>query len=988
MSNSPPERAAGGSRLRFDARPRMPRPSWHASRDSDVLVQLYQDEGPLIASASGFLKGALLDGAAALVIVTPTHGRLLDEAIAEGGVDVVAARQEGRYVSLDAAETLEAVAPGGTPDPGAFLRVLGRTLDALEGAWPRLAAFEEMGVLLRDNGRAGHTVLEDLWTECLSEHPMVRLSAYRVDSSSGAAAVADIARLCSARCQLFLTERSAAAIASGPSEDEQPARGGSQAVGADRDRALLAAIVTGSDDAIVSKDVEGRITSWNGGAERLFGYTAEEAVGQHISMLLPEERLDEGPEILARIRAGEHVDTYETVRRRKDGTDVEITLTVSPLTDSDGRVVGASKIARAFTQERKAERQLREAEAYYRRLTDLLPIGIYTCDARGAITYYNQQAVRLWGRAPELGERAFGAPGTGGEGAEAEESPLSLALNERRSFRNEELAIERADGSRVTVLVDIDPVTDEHGKLLGTVIALHDVTEVKRAERELREQREQLETLLETVPVPVFLAHDPDARKISGNRAAAELFRMPATANLSMAPPPGEEAPSLRAFRNGKVVPAEELPLQRAARGFTVSADEIDYSLEDGTILRTLVSARPLFGVDGKPRGAVAALMDVTELKASADALREADRLKNEFLATLSHELRNPLAPILTGLEVMRVSHDADTLERTRATVERQSLQLVRLVDDLLDIARITRGRLELRRREIQLADVIEQAVDAVTPTMKQYGHTFDVEQPSLELRVHGDSERLVQVLGNLLHNAALYTPPKGRVTLRIERTGGEVAVVVEDTGVGIPLDMRERVFEMFAQVHRSHEGGHTGLGVGLTLARSLVELHGGTLEVESPGLDLGSTFTVRLPLLAQAAPAALAIEPVEAAPAASIPRRVLIVDDNEAFIESLSILIETLGHDVRTAADGAEALEIGAELHPHIVLMDLGMPGMNGYDAARRMREEPWGRDITLVALTGWGRAEDKRRTREAGFDHHMVKPPQPAELRRLLAV
>ena len=977
MANSPPDRAAGSPRPRSEVSPNVPRPGWHGSRNSDFLIQLYEDEGRLIERVSDFLSGALLDGAATLLLATPERGAQVEQALSTAGVEIAGVRKEGRCALIDANRVLDRMAPDGTPDPEAFSRVVGAAVANLGRAWRRIAVYDETLALLRERSSDGARKLEALWDELLSSGPLVLLAAYPLTRGDGSAS-ADVARLCGSRCRVFLTDGLASRI------EERNAE-------ADRALAWLAAIVTGSEDAIVSKNLDGTITSWNRGAERLFGYTAEETIGRPVTMLFPKERLGEEPVILDSISRGERVETYDTVRLRKDGRPVEISLTISPVRDADGRVVGASKIARDITQQRKAERQIKDAEAYYRRLTDLLPIGIYTCNTQGAITYYNEHATRLWGRAPELGEQGFG-PWSGsepdGEGASDEDSPLALALSEGRSFRNEELAIERPDGSHVTVLVDIDPILDADGHMLGSVVALHDVTEVKRAERELREQREQLETLLETVPVPVFLAHDPKAHRITGNRAAAETLHMPAAANLSLTPPPGEQPPPFRTMRDGEPVASEDLPLQRAARGETVMSDAIDHVLEDGTVLHTIVSARPLFGAAGEPRGAVAAMMDVTELKASADALREADRLKTEFLATLSHELRNPLAPILTGLEVMRMLRDdPDTLERTRATVERQSLQLVRLVDDLLDIARITRGRLELRKRRTPLADVIEQAVDAMTPAMKQHGHTFTVEGPPPDVDVEADAERLVQVLGNLLHNAAIYTPAQGHVTLRVDIGEDEAVVVVEDTGVGIPLDMRERVFEMFAQVNRSHERGHSGLGVGLTLARSLVELHGGRLEVESAGLDLGSTFTVRLPLLTEAAPAAavVALPPTQEA---QIPKRVLIVDDNEAFIESLSILIETLGHDVRTAPDGASALEVGAELRPDIVLMDLGMPGMNGYDAAKRMREEPWGRSVTLVALTGWGRAEDKRRTREAGFDHHMVKPPQPAELRRLLAV
>jgi PAS domain S-box-containing protein len=977
MSNSPPHHAAGDPLPGSAAPARVPRPSWHASRDSDFLVQAYQEEGPLVECVSGFLSGALLDGAAALVFATPGHGAMVEEALGGAGVDVPRTRHEGRYVVLDAARTLDELTPGGSPDPGAFSRIVGAALGKLTAEWPRVAVYDEMLALLRRTSPDAAHELEALWDELLSGRPAVLLSGYAATGGDQDVA-AGIARLCGSRCRVFLTERQASRLGAGDAK-------------ADRDRAWLAAIVAGSDDAIISKDLNGRITSWNRGAEQLFGYSAEEAVGRSVTMLIPEDRRGEEPVILRSITEGEPVETYETVRLRKDGTPIEISLTISPVRDAEGRIVGASKIARDIGRRREAERRLRDAEAYYRRLTDLLPIGVYTCDARGAVTYYNEHAARLWGRTPELGEPGFVWSDVDPDdpGALEATSPVALALSEGRSFRKEELVVERPDGSHATVLVDIDPIVDAEGRLLGSVVVLHDVTDVKRTERELREQREQLETLLETVPVAVLLAHDARAQRITGNRAAAEVLRVPATANFSLSPPPGEPPPPFHALRGTEPLAAEDMPLQRAARGETVTADEIDYVLEDGSVLHTIVSARPLFGSAGEPRGAVAAMMDITELKASAEALRDADRLKTEFLATLSHELRNPLAPILTGLEVMRVLRDdPETLERTRTTVERQSLQLVRLVDDLLDIARITRGRLELRKRRTSLADVIEQAVDAMTPAMQQHGHTFTVDAPPPDVEVEADAERLVQALGNLLHNAAIYTPAQGHVSLRVDVREEEATVVVQDTGVGIPLDMRERVFEMFAQVNRSHERGHSGLGVGLTLARSLVEAHGGALEVESQGLDLGSTFTVRLPRLAAAAPAAVAVATPPAVAEAPAPKRVLIVDDNEAFIESLGMLIETLGHEVRTAADGARALEVGAELHPDLVLMDLGMPGMNGYDAAKRMREELWGRNVTLVALTGWGRAEDKKRTREAGFDHHMVKPPQPAELRRLLAV
>jgi signal transduction histidine kinase len=465
------------------------------------------------------------------------------------------------------------------------------------------------------------------------------------------------------------------------------------------------------------------------------------------------------------------------------------------------------------------------------------------------------------------------------------------------------------------------------------------------------------------------------------------MLHLPGDANFSKSAPPGEDPP-FTIWRDGVQIPPGKLPVQRAARGEGVEGEDLDLVLQAGEVLHTRVSARPLFDAGGAPRGAIACMLDLTDLTKSERALKEADRRKDEFLATLSHELRNPLAPILTGLEVMGMVDDPETLARTRATMERQVRQLVRLVDDLLDVSRITRGVLRLRRSPADLVQVVRDAVEASRRAMDQAGHRLSVQLPHEPVMMDIDPERLGQALSNLLDNAAEYTPRGGSIRLEVERDEADVVISVEDNGVGIPASMLGRVFEMFSQVDRSKEHGQSGLGIGLSLARSIAEMHGGTLEARSSGPGTGSTFVLRIPLPIEE-------QEIDDTPRSDrsqsgspgAPRRVLVVDDNDAFVEALGIVVRTLGHEVQIARDGEGAIAMAEEFRPDLVLMDLGMPGMSGYEAAQRIRATPWGAGVRLVALTGWGQEEDKHRTREAGFDHHLVKPAKAAEIERLLA-
>jgi signal transduction histidine kinase/ActR/RegA family two-component response regulator len=370
------------------------------------------------------------------------------------------------------------------------------------------------------------------------------------------------------------------------------------------------------------------------------------------------------------------------------------------------------------------------------------------------------------------------------------------------------------------------------------------------------------------------------------------------------------------------------------------------------------------------------------------DALTESDRRKDEFLATLAHELRNPLAPVRNAIHILRARMPpTPELHWARDVIDRQVTQMTRLIDDLMDVSRITRGTFELRRDHVALDEVIRVAVETSRPGIDAAGHQLAVELPSEPLYLDADLIRLAQVFSNLLNNAAKYTGPGGRVAVTALRDGDMVSVAVQDTGIGIPAAMLTQVFEPFTQLDRSLERTRGGLGIGLALARRLVEMHGGTVAAHSAGPGQGSRFVVRLPVAARPGNARSMALLEERSPAPAMGhRRILVADDNYDSATSLSILLNDAGYDVRTAGDGVQALETAAQFRPDIALLDIGMPKLNGYEVARQLRNQPWGRHVLLIAVTGWGGVEHRQQTAQAGFDHHLAKPVDPAALTRLL--
>jgi PAS domain S-box-containing protein len=417
---------------------------------------------------------------------------------------------------------------------------------------------------------------------------------------------------------------------------------------------------------------------------------------------------------------------------------------------------------------------------------------------------------------------------------------------------------------------------------------------------------------------------------------------------------------------------------------------EIMIERPDGHRLTALAHASPIHNEMGKLIGAVNVLVDISDRKRSEDALREADRSKNEFLATLAHELRNPLAPIRAAVKILQMKSQATPESQSALEViERQTRQMTRLIDDLLDVARITSNKLELRREQIELRAIVDAAVETSRPLIEQRGHALSVRVPSAPIYIDGDLVRLGQVISNLLNNAAKYTERGGRISLTATRKENEAVIKVRDNGIGIPAETLPHIFEMFTQADRTINRSGGGLGIGLTLVKRLVETHGGVIRATSAGEGKGSEFIVRVPVASPNlawAPEILTKRRQGSREEPRAPIRILVVDDNQDSADSLGLLLKLLGNEVRIAHDGLAAVDLANEFLPRVVLLDIGLPTLNGFEAAERIRQQPWGKQAVMIAVTGWGEPVDRQRSKEAGFDHHLVKPVDPDLLTHLL--
>jgi signal transduction histidine kinase len=421
---------------------------------------------------------------------------------------------------------------------------------------------------------------------------------------------------------------------------------------------------------------------------------------------------------------------------------------------------------------------------------------------------------------------------------------------------------------------------------------------------------------------------------------------------------------------------------QRRFRGYEAGAVDFIHKPIEADILR---SKADIFFDLYRQRQQIAIQRD--ELKAHSDALEEADRRKDEFLATLAHELRNPLAPLRHGLDILRRSPDSGDAAQIRDMMDRQLVHLVRLIDDLLDVSRISQGKIELRKERIQAADVLSAALESSRPLIDSAGHSLTIDVPPEPIWLDADLTRLAQVVGNLLNNAAKYTPEGGRIGLSLRADGGDAVIAVSDNGLGIPADMQSQVFQLFAQVENHSDRARGGLGIGLALAKQLVAMHDGSVAAESAGSGQGSVFTVRIPFAAVDVETQPEAEQPAARSASTQPLKVLVVDDNVDVAQTVGWMLEEIGHQYHLVHDGRQALQAAREFRPDAILLDIGLPVMDGYAVCRAFRQDDLFKGALIIAQTGWGQKRDKTLASDAGFDHHLVKPVAYDELERVLA-
>ena len=524
------------------------------------------------------------------------------------------------------------------------------------------------------------------------------------------------------------------------------------------------------------------------------------------------------------------------------------------------------------------------------------------------------------------------------------------------------------DGSARPIDDSVSPIRDRGGEITGVVIVFRDVTDRRRSERAVEESEERLRLAQEAASMGTW-DYDVPTGRVAWSPGLEAMHGLA----------PGTFAGTFDAFLADIHPEDREGVIGTITRTVEEGRDHfIEYRFlhPDGGQRWVEGRGKIFHDQEGRPARLIGVCLDVTDRKRAEGALREADRRKDEFLATLAHELRNPLAPIRTGLQILNHREVADPL---LAMMDRQVEHLASLIDDLMDVSRISLGKIGLRKEVVTLASVVEQAVATIRPTIEERGHRLNVNVPDGDVRLEADPVRLGQILSNLLENAARYTDPGGLIRVDARSEGGEIVIGVRDTGVGIAPELLTKVFDLFLQVERRLDRSQGGLGVGLSLVKSLVEMHGGSVSARSEGPGRGSEFVVRLP--------ALAGIPDDRHPSLQRPRcvrrheshvlRILVVDDNQDAANSLAKYLKRVaGHEVEVAYDGQEALGLARRSRPDVVLLDIGLPGMSGYEVAERLREWPETGEARLIALTGWGQEEDRRRSRSSGIDVHLVKP------------
>lgn len=755
--------------------------------------------------------------------------------------------------------------------------------------------------------------------------------------------------------------------------------------------AKLEAVYNAMSDGLVVFDTSGRVELVNDAEASICGYSSKGELMRNLSYftdIFELSDVDTGELIpvdqwpVSRVLRGESVDGQLLAVRRLD-VDRKWIMEFSgrPVYNSDGDQVLAVTITRDVTEAKQAEMELRRSQQLLKAVTENAKDTVFAKDRGGRILLANHATLQAIGKtADEIVGRT-----------ELEWLPGDPELAQV-IVTNDQRIMEAGAAELVEELVEVKgelrvfqvnkvPLKDEEGVTIGLVGLGRDITEQRRIEELLKAKNEELNYIAKATPL--FLLRFDAARKCTyANQSSARLF--------------GRNPEEIAGARLSELLVDEDSdkfePHVIDVLYGTEVRFEVQLGLPDSGSCWLRCYFLPDHNRSGRVTGWLASMVEITDLKEleqalirSEQSLKEADRRKDEFLATLAHEIRNPLAPILTAIEIMRMAGgDEELVAKLLSTMERQTKLLVTLVDDLMDVSRFTQGKLRLNKKSFEVSQVVDSAVEASRPNIEEKHHELSIEIEDEGLVLNADPGRLTQILANLLNNAAKFTDQGGRISLVSRRDKDFAVFVVSDNGIGISQEQQGQIFRMFSQVSDAFYTGKGGLGIGLYLVRLLVELHGGRVEVSSPGEGQGSSFSVWMPIGDLEERVSLESVPVDQKLVQ--PLRILVADDNESARETLSLALRLLGHEVRVAQDGPRALELAKEFSPQVVILDLGMPGLDGYQVAEQIRLLPGGEVMRLVALSGWGQEEHRARTAAAGFDHHFTKPIEVDTLKEVL--
>jgi PAS domain S-box-containing protein len=683
---------------------------------------------------------------------------------------------------------------------------------------------------------------------------------------------------------------------------------------------------------------------------------------------------------IQRAARGELVNGAEVKFVFDDGRVRYIYGNAVPLRNPDGSVRGCVGAFADVTALKEAEKSLRHNQEVLQLVHQIGRIGHWQWSSLTDENKWSPEIEALYGLKPGTFGGTYGAwakllhP----DDLPREEEVVRRAFETGKYFT--EFRVIWPDGTVHWLEARGKVFKDGHDKPVRFMGVNMDITERKEADEALRQSEERFRQLAENIN-EVFWMSDPQTTQLLYISSAYERVWGRSCQSLYDNP---------RSFMDA-IHPEDRVRVRTAVLENQGRGEQTDKEYRvvrpDGSIRWVRDRAFPVKDAAGQFYRLVGIIDDFTERKNAEEALREADRRKDVFLAILAHELRNPLAPLRNGLQIMRLAgNDRAAVEQARTMMERQLEHFIRLVDALLDLSRMSRGKIELHKERIELATVVNSAVEMCDPLIKQSDHTLTITLPEEPLYLDADKTRLAQVVCNLLTNAAKYSERGSRIWLTAERQGSDAVLSVKDTGIGIPPDMLPKVFEMFTQVNRSLEKTQSGLGIGLSIVKRLVEMHGGSVEARSEGPGMGSEFIIRLPVVLSLAHQREQAGGDDQQPRPTTRRRILVVDDSVDITDSVAMMLEMMGNEVRTAHDGLEGVAAAAAYRPDMILLDIGMPKLNGYEACRRIRAEPWGKGILIAAITGWGQEEDKCRSQEAGFDHHLIKPVGPAAIEKLL--